>query len=1073
VVRHTGWAIHHTSKAVHRLLIIAIGLLVIASCLLAGAAWRLAQGPIDLGAYADRLRAALADESLPVRVSFDGLVLAWEGFDKGVDHPLDLRVSNISIADLMGRKLITAPDAHLTFSLAGLLLGRLVPRTVEVDHAQVAVTRDATGSINLDLNSDGGARGDMADAGAFDLRQLRRDLVHPASTDHGRSRGLLDQMRRAHFRDATVTFRDRGSGMVAHVTGMDLNLVRASNGRIRGTLRAPLTMREEQTTLTAALDLEPGRADSNLDLRLTAFRPSALGTLPPDLAVLRALDVPVSISASVTFGAGFDLGHMNVMAALGTGRLLIAQGAVPLRGGSVALSGTADRIAITKIHLDVAQTADGAAQTVDLTGTVARVSDRINAAVTVALDRVDIAGLPQLWPAGIADDARAWVTEHVTGGMATRGSVSLVIEADAAMHDVVLTKATGELEGSNGTFTWLDNMPPVEQAEVRLRLVDPDTLDIHLTAGRQRIANRGPDLVLRDGQMRIVGLSLKDQSAEIRAQIEGQVVSAIALLSEPRLNLLSIHPIGLKPAAGEASATLSFRFPLQNKLRMDDVQIRADARLTHVRVPDVAGGHVLDDGTFDLGVDKDGLSVKGRGSLAEIPVTVDGTMDFRPGPADQIVQKIAVAGRPDAVQLEAAGLPVTEVVSGPVAMTAVMTERRNGAGSVAVGGDLTQASLAIGPLAWSKPAGIAANASATLLMSRDRLTRIERIVVRGDTILLAGSADFTDGRVRSVKLDTIRLGRTRGHGVVHVAPNNEIAVALQGAVIDLSAKLTEKNQGADPQNAVAATTPLWSLDARFDQAILADGETAADILVNATGAGNTIRTLDALGSQAGAGFSLRIAPRAGKRRLLVDAKDAGRFLRGMDAVRGVQSGHLILDAVFDNPLKLQPLVGTVTITDAVVRNSPVLGKLLQAITLYGLVDALRGPGMTFSTIVLPFRYEGNTLNLNDAHAENSSLGLTAKGRIGLSSGDMAISGTLVPAYFFNSMLGQLPLIGKLFSPEKGGGVFAARFGVEGPIEDPTISINPISALTPGFLREIFSIFDSAGTAATPPKPAPN
>jgi hypothetical protein len=129
--------------------------------------------------------------------------------------------------------------------------------------------------------------------------------------------------------------------------------------------------------------------------------------------------------------------------------------------------------------------------------------------------------------------------------------------------------------------------------------------------------------------------------------------------------------------------------------------------------------------------------------------------------------------------------------------------------------------------------------------------------------------------------------------------------------------------------------------------------------------------------------------------------------------------------------------------------------------------------MSFSTIVLPFRYEGNTLNLNDAHAENSSLGLTAKGRIGLSSGDMAISGTLVPAYFFNSMLGQLPLIGKLFSPEKGGGVFAARFGVEGPIEDPTISINPISALTPGFLREIFSIFDSAGTAATPPKPAPN
>jgi hypothetical protein len=70
-----------------------------------------------------------------------------------------------------------------------------------------------------------------------------------------------------------------------------------------------------------------------------------------------------------------------------------------------------------------------------------------------------------------------------------------------------------------------------------------------------------------------------------------------------------------------------------------------------------------------------------------------------------------------------------------------------------------------------------------------------------------------------------------------------------------------------------------------------------------------------------------------------------------------------------------------------------------------------------------------------------------------------MSGTIVPAYFFNSMLGQLPLVGKLFSPEKGGGVFAARFGVDGQIDDPNISINPLSALTPGFLRDIFGVLD--------------
>ena len=289
-------------------------------------------------------------------------------------------------------------------------------------------------------------------------------------------------------------------------------------------------------------------------------------------------------------------------------------------------------------------------------------------------------------------------------------------------------------------------------------------------------------------------------------------------------------------------------------------------------------------------------------------------------------------------------------------------------------------------------------------------------------------------------------------------------------MIDLSAKLLEKS--SDPASSTPVTTPLWALDARFDQAILANGEAAASLLANVSGAGDAIRTIDAVGSQAGAGFSIKIDPAngQGRRHLLVSAKDAGRFLRGLDAIRGMRSGRLTIDGTLDSATGLYPLAATASINDVVVQNSPALGKLLQAITLYGLVDALRGPGMAFSTVVVPFRYDGGNLDIDDARAQNPSLGLTAKGRIGLASGRASLTGTIVPAYFFNSMLGQLPLVGRLFSPEKGGGVFAARFGVDGPIDDPTISINPISALTPGFLREIFNVFDRK--PSVPETPAP-
>ena len=1061
VVRSTGRAIHHTSKAVHRLLALGTGLLVVASCLLAATSWRLAQGPIDLGPWSDRVRAALIDDNAPVRVSFDGIFLAWEGFQKGADHPIDLRLTGITITDQAGHRLVAAPSAHLTFSLAGLLLGRVVPRAIEVDHAQVVATREPDGTMTI-----GGAEPDATAPASepVDLAPFREQLSHPPSSDHGRSRGLFDQIQRIHFDATELTLRDRPSGLVIRTTDLDLDLLRAGNGRVRGMLRAPLSVGAQSTVLTADANWTVG-SDSRVELRLTALRPGGVGTLPADLGFMAGIDVPVSLSATLGFDPDFRPHQFSADLQIGQGQIKVAQGTVPLRNGRIALSGTPTEISITRGHFDVAHAPAAEPELVDVTGILSHQADRLSASLTIELSAIDIADLPLLWPQGVGGGARPWVTEHVTAGTVTHAAASLAIESDDAMHDVVLTKATGELDGSNGTFTWIDNMPPVEQTAFQLNLVDPDTLDIHIASAQQRIRNGAGDLAIGDSRMRITGLSLRDQIAVIHTQVAGPVASALALLKEPRLHLLSTHPIAVKPGGGDASARLDFQFPLENKLQIDDVDIHADANLTKLRLLDVAGGQDLNDGTFDLAITKDGMSLKGQGSVAAIPVRVDGTMDFRPGPPDQIVQKIGVTGQADAGALDSVGLHVTDILAGAVPLTLVLIERRSGDGSIAINGDLTLATLSLDPLAWSKPSGTNATVSATLQMSHDHLTRIQPISVRGDGLLLSGSADVADGRVQTVRMDTIRLGRTEARGTVRLPDNQPIAVALQADQIDLSQKLTEKSSGDDKSAPPPVTTPAWTLDGRFDRAILANGERAANVQVKATGGGETIRLLDVVGALAaasgpqGSAFSVKIEPQAATRHLTVQAQDAGSFLRGLDAIRGMRSGRLTINGDFGKPFGLHPVTGTATIDDAVLRNSPILGKLLQAITLYGLVDALRGPGMNFSHIVVPFQYDGTDLTLNDAHAYNSSLGLTADGRITLSSGQTAINGTIVPAYFFNSMLGNLPLVGKLFSPEKGGGVFAARFGVSGQIDDPNISLNPISALTPGFLREIFGVFE--------------
>jgi hypothetical protein len=207
--------------------------------------------------------------------------------------------------------------------------------------------------------------------------------------------------------------------------------------------------------------------------------------------------------------------------------------------------------------------------------------------------------------------------------------------------------------------------------------------------------------------------------------------------------------------------------------------------------------------------------------------------------------------------------------------------------------------------------------------------------------------------------------------------------------------------------------------------------------------------------------------------LAATVEDAGTVLHGLDITSAITGGVLTISGDFDDAARNNPLTGTLKISDFRVARAPALGKLLQAVTLYGLVDALGGPGMAFSSLTAPFQYDGETLVLRDARAFSPSLGLTVKGWIDRGGERLSLRGTLVPAYVFNSLLGRIPLIGGLFSAETGGGLFAMNYSLDGPSENPTVTANPFSALTPGILRGMFGLFgQSSAGPDNPPAPEP-
>ena len=63
--------------------------------------------------------------------------------------------------------------------------------------------------------------------------------------------------------------------------------------------------------------------------------------------------------------------------------------------------------------------------------------------------------------------------------------------------------------------------------------------------------------------------------------------------------------------------------------------------------------------------------------------------------------------------------------------------------------------------------------------------------------------------------------------------------------------------------------------------------------------------------------------------------------------------------------------------------------------------------------------------------------------------------TYVPAYALNNAFAQVPIVGLILGGGQYGGLFGVNFKVSGSFAQPAVSVNPISALTPGVFRRFF------------------
>lgn len=1020
-----------------------------------GLAWRLAQGPLDV-TWLVRAAESIRGGSTPARLTVARASIAWDGFHGRGHRGLELRLHDLHAVDEAGATTARVAQADVTLAALPLLTATIVPRRVVLDGVEIRSVRGADGALRLDV---GGAEASDQGGSGTGVRDLLAELRRPVGSEHSEpSLASLEQIVIAH---AHVTVLDQETMVSLQGDVSDLDLRRREGGGITGSAEGRAMLGDIALAVRLKADLLPaGGTHAELSLLPLATRPIdsiALGKIDPALAGLGVLDTTVQAQVSLDLSPALRPERASLAVSTGAGTLAVPNSApVVFDRAAVTASARWDgeswkpvAVQVDPLELVVAA-ASGKRSTARLTAQASLAAGHWTVRTALAVDRAEFADLPSLWPYAWGGHVRPWMVDNVVAGSAHDAALTATIDVpEDDPKRAKLTAEGGTLQADNLVIYWLRPVPPVDHAQATLTITGVDTMMITVPRAQQ-----GP-IVLTDGVLQFTGMSHKDQYLALTLAVQGGVPDLLKLLREKGLHLLDAHPLPITGSAGKAVARLAVNVPMFDHLRFDQVSIASKGRLTGLRLDGLVGGRDLTDGDVTYDVTQDSMTASGAATVDGLPGQVEVGMDFRGGGPTEIVQRARFVGPIGAAALAAHGIDTAGVLTGGTGQVdATYREQRDGVARVSAQADLTAAGLAVA--GWRKPPGAAARAAVSLNLLHGAVTGAPQLSASGPGLEIVAQAEMADGALRVLRVPKVVLGPTRLSGEVAfpAGPNGVLRIKATGPELDVADQIKRLTDGG---GVGAAGGRSWIVDLRFGRVSLGGGRALTDLVVHAESIGGKLRALQAT-TEGAEQLRASITPVANGRRLQVQAADTGALLRGLDLTGVVHGGRLAVDANYDDRFADPPLEGRLELGQFSVRDEVVLGKLLQAVTIYGIVDALRGQGVYFADALVPFCLCQNQLRLGPSRASSASLGITAQGSLDFDRKTMAITGTVVPAYVVNAALGRLPLIGRLFSSERGGGLIAADFTLSGPIGSPAVNVNPLSLLTPGILRRLFGLF---------------
>lgn len=710
----------------------------------------------------------------------------------------------------------------------------------------------------------------------------------------------------------------------------------------------------------------------------------------------------------------------------------------------------------------------GMAAGIAMSGSIDYSSPDPHIAIGVAATRMSALTFKRIWPLFVASDLRAWVAGSLFGGVidriviATHAPFSTLRKDGPPIPDDGLSV---ELVASNAVLRPIDSLPMLRECDVNVRIKGRNA-EVKVGRGVAELPS-GRKMTLTNGSFQVPDTDPKRPPSRVKMRVEGTVDAVAELVAMDPIREPSGALFNAATTRGAVVGTVVINTPVGKNIERHEVTYQVEADLTNFSAERFVRGHRAEAQSIRVIANGQGIHARGDMRIGGAPALVEYRKPVGVGDAEVRLQTTLDDSSRARFGLDTAGL-----LSGPVP---VRLSGRIGSGDndsrFLVELDLLHARIVELMPGWNKPAGKASRAS-VVIVERPQAIRFEDIAIEGGGASIRGAIELDgDGEIVSANLPTFALSDGDKASVrAERASDGTMRVLVRGDVFDGRGFVRSMMKGSSDQKKAAMRD--LDLDIRLGAVAGFNGEALRGVEARMSRRAGQVRAFS-LNAKAGRDATILgdLRGRGGRQVVYIETDDAGALFRFSDTYPRIVGGQMWV--AMDPPTGDQaPQNGVLNIRDFSVRGEPALDRIAATPTPGegGVRVSSHNAGVQFSRMKVDFVRSPGKLTIRDGVVWGPAVGATLDGDLDYARDQVRMRGTFVPAYALNNMLARIPIVGFFLGGNENEGLLGLTFEVAGSPSAPTLRVNPMSAVAPGFLRKIFEFRRADDRTITPPQP---